>query len=113
MRPMRFCNPGKGLLFTACAALVGSTVGLQADLSEPDMRPVRHAFDTILSHHEPYPAIVLNRSWDLVKMNDAFTRLFMFFPAPPFDPKGCTFLDAVVLGIAVCLVVGFTMREKI
>ena len=58
----------------------------ETDLSEPVMGPVRHAFDTILSHHEPYPAIVLNRGWDVVKMNDAFMRMFAFFLEPPFDP---------------------------
>lgn len=58
----------------------------QTDLTEPEMRPVRQAFDTILAHHEPYPAIVLNRGWDVVKMNDSFMRLFAFFLEPPFDP---------------------------
>ena len=58
----------------------------ETDLSEPEMQPIRHAFDTILAHHEPYPAIVLNRAWDLVEMNQAFMRLFAFFLEPPFDP---------------------------
>ena len=58
----------------------------ETDLSEPEMQPVRHAFDTILSHHEPYPAIVLSRAWDLVSMNNAFARMFAFFLEPPFDP---------------------------
>ena len=58
----------------------------ETDLAEPDMRPVRQAFDTILAHHEPYPAVVLNRAWDLVKMNNAFMRLFAFFLEPPIDP---------------------------
>jgi transcriptional regulator with XRE-family HTH domain len=57
----------------------------ETNLSAPEMLPVRHAFDTILSHHEPYPAIVLTRAWDIVSMNDAFTRLFTFFLEPPFD----------------------------
>ena len=51
----------------------------ETNLSAPEMQPVRHAFDTILSHHEPYPAIVLTRAWDIVNMNGAFTRLFAFF----------------------------------
>jgi len=58
----------------------------ETDLSEPEMRPIRHAFDTILAHHEPYPAIVLNRGWDVVEMNQAFVRLLAFFIEPPFDP---------------------------
>jgi transcriptional regulator with XRE-family HTH domain len=68
-----------------------STAGFAAvyretNLSAPEMQPIRHAFDTILSHHEPYPAIVLTRAWDIVSMNNAFTRLFAFFIEPPFDP---------------------------
>jgi transcriptional regulator with XRE-family HTH domain len=59
----------------------------ETNLSAPEMMPVRQAFDTILSHHEPYPAIVITRTWDLVRMNDAFARLLrMFFDAPPADP---------------------------
>ena len=50
------------------------------------MQPVRHAFETILSHQEPYPAIVLNRAWDLIQMNESFGRLFAFLLEPPFDP---------------------------
>ena len=58
----------------------------ETDLSEPEMQPVRHAFDTILAHQEPYPAIVLTRAWDLVKMNQAFARMFAFFLDTPSDP---------------------------
>lgn len=58
----------------------------ETDLSEPEMLPVRRAFDTILDHHEPYPAVVLNRGWSVVTMNRAFVRLFAFFLEPPFDP---------------------------
>ena len=58
----------------------------ETDLTEPEMRPVRQAFDSILSHHEPYPAIVLNRAWDVVKMNESFGRLFAFLIEPPFEP---------------------------
>jgi transcriptional regulator with XRE-family HTH domain len=58
----------------------------ETDLSEPEMQPVRHALDTILTHHEPYPAVVLNRRWDLVSMNAAFGRLFSLFLDAPRDP---------------------------
>ena len=58
----------------------------ETNLSAPEMEPVRHAFDTILAHHEPYPAIVLTRAWDIVSMNNAFARLFAFFIETPFDP---------------------------
>ncbi len=58
----------------------------ETNLTSPEMLPVRHAFDTILAHHDPYPAVVLTRGWDLVQMNAAFQRLFTFLLTPPFDP---------------------------
>jgi len=58
----------------------------ETNLSAPEMQPVRRAFDAILAHHEPYPAIVLTRGWDVVSMNQAFMRLFAQFIEPPFDP---------------------------
>lgn len=58
----------------------------ETSLSAPEMLPVRRAFEAILSHHEPYPAVVLTRAWDILTMNQAFARLFAFFMEPPFDP---------------------------
>jgi len=58
----------------------------ESGLSDPEMQPVREAFETILSHHEPFPAIVLNRGWDVVKMNQAFARLFAMFLEAPVEP---------------------------
>jgi transcriptional regulator with XRE-family HTH domain len=58
----------------------------ETDLSEPEMRPIRHALDTILSHHEPYPAVVLDRCWDVVSMNSSFMRMLGFFVGAPTEP---------------------------
>ncbi|MGB5812645.1 MAG: transcriptional regulator, partial [Polyangiales bacterium] len=59
----------------------------ETNLTAPEMMPIRKAFDTILRHHDPYPAIVVTRTWDLVNMNNAFARMMaMFFPTPPVDP---------------------------
>jgi transcriptional regulator with XRE-family HTH domain len=40
-------------------------------LSELQMEPVRQALDRFLRAHEPYPALVLDRHFDLVAANDA------------------------------------------
>jgi transcriptional regulator with XRE-family HTH domain len=40
-----------------------------------DMRIVRTALDRILAHHEPYPAMVLDRSWNVVMRNSANARI--------------------------------------
>jgi hypothetical protein len=36
-----------------------------------EMEPVREALDKILIGHEPYPAVVVDRRWDLVAANSA------------------------------------------
>jgi transcriptional regulator with XRE-family HTH domain len=40
-------------------------------LDAPEMASVRGAIDTLLAAHEPYPALVVDRRWDLVAMNDS------------------------------------------
>jgi hypothetical protein len=39
------------------------------------MTPVRHALDALLRSHEPYPAIVVDRTWNLVLANRPTTLL--------------------------------------
>ena len=41
----------------------------QTDLDAPEMAQVREALDLVLSHAEPYPALVVDRHWDLVRAN--------------------------------------------
>ncbi len=38
-------------------------------LNEDDMAPVRAALERFLSAHEPYPALVVDRRWDIVAAN--------------------------------------------
>src|SRR3954447_17576605 len=38
-------------------------------LDEPAMGPVREALDRVLAAHEPYPAVVVDRGWNLVASN--------------------------------------------
>src|SRR3954451_16635122 len=38
-------------------------------LDEPEMGPVREALDRVLAGHEPYPAVVVDRGWNLVAAN--------------------------------------------
>ncbi len=40
-------------------------------LTEHEMEPVRQALDRFLRAHEPYPALVLDRRFDIVSANDA------------------------------------------
>ncbi|HEU5152853.1 MAG TPA: helix-turn-helix transcriptional regulator [Iamia sp.] len=43
----------------------------ETDLSSPEMAPVREALGLVLAGHEPYPAVVVDRHWDLVMANQA------------------------------------------
>jgi len=48
----------------------------ETPLDGPDLRAANAAIELILSHQEPYPAVVLDRRWNLVKGNGAAVRLF-------------------------------------
>ena len=50
-------------------------------IDEPEMTPVRAALDRILKGHEPYPAVVVDRWWDLAAAN-AGIALFTAEVAP-------------------------------
>jgi transcriptional regulator with XRE-family HTH domain len=43
----------------------------RGDLDDPSFASVRRALDRILAGHEPYPAIVVDRRWNLVAANAA------------------------------------------
>jgi hypothetical protein len=44
-------------------------------MEDPEMAPVREALDVILTGHEPNPAVVVDRSWNLVAANAAMAAL--------------------------------------
>jgi transcriptional regulator with XRE-family HTH domain len=48
----------------------------QRRLETGDMGPVRQALERLLKHHEPYPAVVVDRAWNLFMANDAVSRVF-------------------------------------
>jgi len=54
----------------------------ERSLEDADMDPVRAALDLILSGHEPYPAVIVDRRWDLVTANGAALSLFTAGVAP-------------------------------
>lgn len=59
-------------------------------LGAPDLSPARKAIDLILQHQEPYPAVVMDRHWNLLETNHAARRLFEFLlegSAPPGPPN--------------------------
>ncbi len=44
-------------------------------ISGPELAPVREALDLILAAQEPYPAVVVDRGWNLVAANSAMESL--------------------------------------
>lgn len=50
----------------------------ESALETPELAQIRRAIELILEHHEPYPALVINRYWDLVRTNPAGPRLFNY-----------------------------------
>jgi len=48
----------------------------ESALDAPGLEAVRLALDAMLEKHEPFPAVVMNRGWEIVRANRAAQRLF-------------------------------------
>jgi len=62
----------------------------ESNLGAPELTPVRQAIDRMLKQQEPYPAVVIDRLWNLLDANEAanaFT-VFLFEGPPPALPPG-------------------------
>ena len=82
------------------AAAGFATAFRESAMNEPQLATVKQALDAILAQHAPYPAVVLDRVWNLVNANEAAERFFAFLlagqtpPSPPnvlrlvFHPQG-------------------------
>jgi transcriptional regulator with XRE-family HTH domain len=55
------------------------------DLAGAELAPVRMALDAMLGQHEPFPAVVMGRHWDVVRANQGASRLFAFLLGPRAD----------------------------
>lgn len=72
----------------------------EAAWNSDEMKSIGRALDRMIAQHEPYPAIVMDRYWNVLRTNDAAPRFFDCFidmsarPSPRnmlhlmFDPKG-------------------------
>lgn len=72
----------------------------ETGLTAPELTHARQAIELILQHQEPFPAVVMDRHWNLVTANQAATRFFGLMlegsvpPSPPnvvklmFHPQG-------------------------
>ena len=55
-------------------------------LDEPALEPVREALDRVLAAHEPYPAVVVDRGWNLVASNASVALLLEGVAAHLLEP---------------------------
>ena len=65
----------------------------QRPLESQEMQAVQDALQMTLKHHEPYPALVADRNWDLLMANDAALRWIALLGNPEelwqkVDPSG-------------------------
>jgi MmyB-like transcription regulator ligand binding domain len=70
----------------------------RAQSSTPELAVVNKALDYMLAQHEPYPAFVVDRRWDLLRANRGALRLteFLTGPTPP-----CFSSEPVNLAVAL------------
>jgi transcriptional regulator with XRE-family HTH domain len=71
-------------------------------LTTSEMRPAQQALEFVLTQQEPYPALVMDHQWNLLRSNQGADRVFQLFldsahlyaASPPnimrltFDPRG-------------------------
>ena len=55
-------------------------------IDAPEMAPVREALDKILTGHEPYPALVVDRWWNLQAANQSIGMFIGEVPAHLMEP---------------------------
>jgi transcriptional regulator with XRE-family HTH domain len=62
----------------------------------PELAPVRSALDYMLSQQEPFPAVVVDRRWNLLKANAGAVRLVEFLVGPLAPEVPVNLADALV-----------------
>jgi transcriptional regulator with XRE-family HTH domain len=68
----------------------------QSELAAPDLTEVARALDHMLAQQEPYPAVVVDRCWNLLKSNQAALRLVEFLDGPICPGRQVNLADALV-----------------
>jgi transcriptional regulator with XRE-family HTH domain len=58
----------------------------QSDIDSDSMTPVRAALDQLLASHEPFPAVVVDRRWDLISANRSAVNLLDGVPEDLLGP---------------------------
>jgi transcriptional regulator with XRE-family HTH domain len=64
------------------AAAGFAPVWRQTDLAAPELREIRKALDFMLAQQEPFPAVAVDRHWNLLQSNSGAVRLIEFLVGP-------------------------------
>ncbi|WP_017594792.1 helix-turn-helix transcriptional regulator [Nocardiopsis potens] len=59
----------------------------ESGLTDPGMEPIRSALETMLAAHEPYPAVAVDRLWNVVALNRAMAVFTGGVPGYLTDPE--------------------------
>jgi transcriptional regulator with XRE-family HTH domain len=65
-------------------------------LDGPELDRVRAALTSMLAKHEPFPAVVMDRGWNVLQANDGAQRLFGELLAPEPLPTPANVLDLMI-----------------
>ena len=68
----------------------------ETNLAAPELVQVNDALDYILAQQEPYPAVVVDRHWNLLKSNKGAVRLVEFLVGPLAPDTKINLADALV-----------------
>jgi hypothetical protein len=71
-------------------------VWTETDLAAPTLAPIRDALDYMLTQQEPYPAVVVDRRWNLLQANKAAVALVGFLVGPVDANVALNLADALV-----------------
>ena len=66
------------------------------DINAIPMAPVREALDYMLNQQEPYPAVVVDRGWNLLQANSGANALVEFLVGPIAPGTAINLADALV-----------------
>jgi hypothetical protein len=68
----------------------------QTDLAAPELSQVRSALDFMLAQQEPFPAVAVDRRWNLLQSNSGAIRLVEFLVGPLAPGVPINLADALV-----------------
>ena len=68
----------------------------QTNLAAPELGPIRSALDFMLAQQEPFPAVAVDRHWNLLQSNSGAVRLVEFLVGPLAPDTPINLADALV-----------------